>query len=164
MPAPPTGLTVGSTDPPLDDLCPGISFLDTIVPITATHQIYGGDPTFGPFAAINIYELASGEADAIIGRYDQAVIECADYTATLAAGGNVIAGYTERDLGTWGDESHSYGNAGTVDGFAIDSDIVLIKRGDNLAVVTSLHILAEPDGTVVGFADAADGILAALGS
>ncbi len=163
MPAAPAGLTIGNTDPPLSDLCPGISLLDTIEPASATYQQYVGDPTFGPFVNINIYELGDGEADAIIGRYDQALVDCADFTATLADGTVVIAGYVARDLGSWGDETHSYGNAGTAGGFAIDTDIVAIKTGNNLAIVTSLHVLAAADGSVAGLAEEAAGILAGLG-
>jgi peptide/nickel transport system substrate-binding protein len=162
MPPPPAGLTVGGTDPPLADLCPDVSLLDGIVPISATHQGYTGDPTFGPFPAISIYELAPGEADAIIGQYDLAVVDCAQYNATLN-GAAIVAGYSARDLGSWGDETYSYGNAGTVDGFAIDSDIILVKTGDNLAVVTALFVLAPTDGTAAELAEAAAGILAGLG-
>lgn len=161
MPAPPTGLTVGGTDPPLEELCPGLSTLGEILPISATHQGYVGDPTFGPFGAVNIYELAPGEADEILGRYDQALVDCADYTATLDAG-EVIAGYVARDFGSYGDASAAYGNAGTISGFAIDTDIVVIKTGDNLAIVTMLYVVAEPDGAIAGLAAEAEALLAGL--
>lgn len=164
MPPPPAGLTIGNTDPPLPELCPGISFLDTIEPISGTHQQYVGDATLGPFAVINIYELAEGEADAIIGRYDQALIDCAQFSSVLESTGAALElGYVDRDLGSWGDETHTYGNSGTADGFPIDSDIVLIKTGNNLAVVTSLHILTPADGSVAGLAESAASILATLG-
>lgn len=161
MPAPPAGLTIGGNDPPLEELCPGLSVLDTIVPISATHQGYVGDPTFGPFAAVNVYELAPGEADAILARYEQALTDCAEYTATLDAG-EVIAGYTARDFGSFGDASSAYGNAGTISGFAIDTDIVVIKTGDNLAVVTALYVVSPPDGAIAGLAAEAEAILAGL--
>lgn len=161
MPAPPAGLTAGSTDAPLEELCPGLSVLDAIVPISATHQNYAGDPTFGPFGAVSIYELAPGEADEIIGRYDQALVDCAEYTATLDAG-EVIAGYTERDLGAYGDDSRGYSNAGTISGFAIDTEIVVAKVGDNLTVVTMLYVVAESDGAVTGLATEAVALLATL--
>lgn len=164
MPAPPAGLTLGNTDPPLDVICPDISFLDTIEPISATHQQYVGDPTLGPFAVINIYELAEGQADEIIGRYDQALVDCAEFSSILPSTGAALElGYVSRDFGSWGDETHGYGSAGTADGFPIDSDIVLIKTGNNLAVVTSLHILSPADGSVAGLAASAAEILTGLG-
>ncbi len=163
MPAPPAGLTLGNTDPPLADLCPGITVLDGIAPISATSQSYTGDPTLGPFAAVNIYELAPGEVDTIIGRYDQAVTDCAEYSTTVD-GAAVEAGITTRDLGSHGDSTSGYGLVGTVDGFAIDTDIVLIRTGDNLAIVTALYVLAPADGGVVTpLAEGAAGILAGLG-
>ncbi|MEM9651430.1 MAG: ABC transporter substrate-binding protein [Actinomycetota bacterium] len=164
LPPPPAGLTAAGNDAPLTELCPGISFLDTIEPISATFQQYQADPTVGPFVAINIYELAEGEADAIIARYDQAVVDCAEFSTVLESTGAALElGYVERDFGSFGDETRGYGTAGTADGFPIDSDVVLIKTGNNLAVVTSLHVLSPADGTVVGFAETAGEILASLG-
>ncbi len=164
MPAPPAGLTLGNTDPALSVLCPDISFLGDIVPISNTNQQFVGDPTLGPRVNIHIYELAEGEADEIIGRYDQATVDCADFSSVLeSSGAQLELGYVTRDLGTWGDESHSYGVAGTADGFGIDTDIVLIKTGTNLALVTSLHILSPPDGLIVGPATGAAAILDGLG-
>ena len=161
MPAAPTGLTAGGTDPPLEELCPGLSVLDAIVPISATHQSYGGDPTFGPFAAVNIYELAPGEAAEILARYEQALADCAEYSATIDAG-QVLAGYTARDLGSYGDVSAGYSNAGTINGAAIDTEIVVINTGDNLAIVTFLYVLSPSDGAITGLAAEAEGILAGL--
>jgi len=161
MPAPPTGLSVGGNDAPLEELCPGLSVLGSIVPASATHQGYVGDPTFGPFAAVNIYELAAGEAAEILARYEQALTDCADYTATLDAG-EVIAGYSARDLGSYGDASAGYSNAGTIAGFAIDTEIVVINTGDNLAIVTALYVVSPPDGAITGLAAEAEGILAGL--
>ncbi len=148
MPAAPGALAAGDDDAPLTELCPGIVTLDGIRPISATTQTYDGDATLGPFGAVSIYELAAGDADVIIGRYDQALADCATYSATLADGTALEMGYAARDLGSYGDESHTYGNAGTADGFPIDNDIILIKSGDNLAIVTALHILALADGTI----------------
>lgn len=161
MPAPPAGLNVGGNDAPLEELCPGLSALGAIAPISATYQGYVGDPTFGPFGAVNIYELAPGEADAVLATYEQALTDCADYTATLDAG-EVIAGYTARDLGSYGDTSAGYSNAGTISGFAIDTEIVVIKTGDNLAIVTMLYVVAEPDGAIAGLAAETEAILAGL--
>lgn len=163
MPAPPAGLKVGNNEPPLPALCTDIGFLNEIVPITNTNQQFVGDPTLGPFVNIHIYELAEGEADEIIGRYEQATDECAEFSSILeSTGAKLELGYVTRDLGSWGDESYNYGVAGTADGFPIDTDIVLIKTGTNLALVTSLHILAPADGSVVGTADAASAILDGL--
>ena len=163
MPAPPDGMTPGNTDPPLADLCPGLTTLDGIDPISATFQAYTGDPTLGPFAQINIYELAAGDADVIIGRYDQALTDCAQYSTTSDSG-PVEAGFTTRDLGSFGESSNGYAVVGTVGGFAIDTDIVVIKTGDNLAIVTALYVLAAADGGIVTpLAEGAAGILAGLG-
>ena len=47
--------------------------------------------------------------------------------------------------------------------YAIDSDIVLVKTGDNLAIVTSLSVLTPADGSIVTpLAEAAAAILAGL--
>ena len=70
-----------------------------------------------------------------------------------------------RDLGSFGDASSGYGNAGTIttaDGtFPIDSDIILVRSGDNLALVTALHILSPADGSIS--VPLAEGSVAALG-
>ena len=167
MPAPPGGLAVGGNDPPLADLCPGITTLEGIEPISASSQGYDGDPALGPFGAITVYELAPGDADIIVGRYDQAVSECASYTTELDGNG-LDLGYATRDLGSYGDASAGYGNAGTIttaDGtFPIDSDIILIRSGDNLALVTALHVLSPADGSIsVPLAEGAVVALAVLG-
>ncbi|MGY9072786.1 MAG: ABC transporter substrate-binding protein [Acidimicrobiales bacterium] len=154
-------LALGNTDPPLADVCTDISFLEDIVPVSATHQRYNGVPTFGPFAAINVYELGEGEADAIMGRYALAAVDCVEFSSVLN-GQQLKLGYVVRDLGSWGDASASYGIVGTADGFAIDTSAILIKTGNNLAVVTTLHVLADADETILPFADAAEGILAGL--
>lgn len=163
MPPPPAPLNLGKNEPPLVDLCPGLTTLEGITPISATYQGYTGDATLGPFAAINIYELAPGDADIIIGRYDQALADCADYTSTSASGA-VAAGFITRELGSFGDSSYGYAVVGTVAAvYAIDSDIVLIKTGDNLAIVTSLSVLVPADGSIVTpLAEAAAAILAGL--
>lgn len=162
MPAAPAGLSTGNTDAPLEELCPGLVVLDGIEPISATTQNYLGDPSFGPFAAVTVYELAPGDADVILGRYEQALTDCAEYTATLDTG-ELAAGYVARDLGSFGDQSASYGNAGTVSGFPIDVDIVVVKTGDNLAIATSLHVGSAADGSVATLAEGAAEILAGLG-
>lgn len=160
----PDGLTATNTDPPLEELCPGISLLDGIEPVSATFQQYrGADPNLGPFVAINIYELASGDADAIVGRYDQALVDCAEFSAVSPTGAALELGYVARDFGSFGDESSGYGIPGTGDGFPIDTDTLLIKVGDNLAVVSSLHILSPADGSVTNYADTAVEVLNGLG-
>ncbi len=161
MPPAPTGLRATDNDPPLTDLCPGITTLDGIEPISATTQNYGGDPQLGPFGAVTIYELQPGDADTILARYDQAVAECAEFTSSLDDGTPLELGYVARDLGSFGDESFGYGVAGTAGGFPIDTDIVLIRSGDHLALVTALHILSPADGSVLG--PLADGAVTALG-
>ncbi|MCP4958675.1 MAG: ABC transporter substrate-binding protein [Actinomycetia bacterium] len=164
MPDPPGILTVASTDQPLGVLCPGITTLEGIEAISATTQNYAGDPQLGPRAAVTIYELGEGDADIILGRYDQALNECTEYSAELADGTALELGYAARDLGSFGPESYTYGLAGTAGGFPIDTDIVLIRSGNNLALVTALHILSPADGSVVTpLAESAAEILAGLG-
>ena len=99
------------------DLCPGLTTLDGVEPISATFQEYTGDPALGPFAAVNVYELAPGDADVVMGRYEQALTDCAEYTSQSDSG-EVIAGYSSRDLGSYGDASSGYAVVGTVGGGA----------------------------------------------
>ncbi|MCB0989590.1 MAG: ABC transporter substrate-binding protein, partial [Acidimicrobiales bacterium] len=149
MPAAPPGLRMAGNGPPLADLCPGITTLEGIEPISATSQSYPGDPQLGPNGQVTIYVLEPGDADTIIGRYEQAVAECVEFSTELDDGTPVNLGYVSRDLGSFGPESYGYGVAGDAGGFPIDSDIVLIRSGDNLALVTALHILSPADGSVV---------------
>jgi hypothetical protein len=160
MPGAPGTLTVADNEAPLEDLCPGITTLEGIEPISATTQTYDGDATLGPFASVTVYELAEGDADVIYGRYEQAVTDCADFVSALADGTELLLGYVARDLGSWGDETRSYGVLGTAGGFPIDTDIAVIRSGNNLALVTALYILAPADGTLV--AELGDGAVAAL--
>lgn len=164
MPDAPAGVSASDTDPPLADLCPGITTLAGIEPISATTQNYDGDPALGPFGAVTVYELAAGDADTIVGRYDQAVSECSAYTTELDGNGLEL-GYATRDLGSFGDGSPGFGNAGTIttaDGtFPIDSDIILVRSGDNLALVTGLHVLSPADGSIAK--PLAEGAVTALG-
>ncbi len=160
MPAPPGALTLGGTDAPLAELCPGIVTLEGITPISATTQHYDGDPTLGPFGAVTVYELGDGDADVIVGRYDQAVTECASFTSALADGTALELGYVTRDLGSYGDGSPGYAVLGTAGGFPIDTDIILVRSGNNLALVTGLHILNPADGSVAK--PLAEGAVAAL--
>ncbi len=162
MPAPPAALTVGDTEPPLPVLCPDIETLDGITPISATTQNYDGAPQVGPFGAITIYELEPGDADIVFERYEQALAECDAYSAVLN-GTALNLGYTTRDLGSWGDRSLTLANVGDAGGFPIDIDNILIQVGDDLALVTALHVLTPSDGSVsLPLAEAAAGILAGL--
>ena len=85
--------------------------------------------------------------------------ECSSYTSVLD-GTPLNLGYSERDLGSWGDRSLVLGNSGDAGGFPIDIDTIVMQVGDNVALVTSLHVLAAADGSVsVPLADGALEIL-----
>ena len=159
MPAPVGILTLGDTEPPLPLLCEGIVTLDGITPISATTQNYNGAPQVGPFGAVTVWELEPGDADTVFARYEQALAECSSYTSVLD-GTPLNLGYSERDLGSWGDRSLVLGNSGDAGGFPIDIDTIVMQVGDNVALVTSLHVLAAADGSVsVPLADGALEIL-----
>ncbi len=157
-------LTLGDTSGPLVEVCPGITTLEGIDPISATTQNYVGDATVGPFAAVTVYELNEGDADIIVGRYDQALVDCTDFATTLSGGVDVNLGYEERDLGSFGENSASYGAVGDTGGFALDIDVILVRSGNNLALVTSLHVLDPAAGSVSKpLAEGAVAALAVLG-
>jgi hypothetical protein len=73
-------------------------------------------------------------------------------------------GDVTRDLGSYGDASPGYAVSGTAGGFAIDADIILVRSGSNLAIVTALHLLTPADGSISKpLADGAVAALAVLG-
>ncbi|MBN4047608.1 ABC transporter substrate-binding protein [Acidimicrobiaceae bacterium AH-315-P05] len=147
--APPGILTKARGTEALETLCPAITTFEDIEFISATYQNYNGVPTFGPFVGVRIYELAEGDADIVLARYEQAVAECATYTDALDDGTPLNLGWVTRNFGSFGDTSASYGVAGDAGGFPIDSDILVIKTGNNLAIISDLNVGSASGGTNV---------------
>ncbi len=162
--APPGILTKARGTEALETLCPGITTFEDVEFISATYQNYDGVPTFGPFVGIRIYELAEGDADVVLAKYAQAVADCATYTDALDDGTVLNLGWEVRDFGSFGDTSAGYGVAGDANGFPIDSDVLVIKTGNNLAILTDLNVGGASGGAnIAALAPAVEEILAGLG-
>jgi peptide/nickel transport system substrate-binding protein len=163
MPPAPGTLTAAPGSPAGATLCPGLETFAGIEFITATYQAYNGVPTFGPFVAVSVYELNPGDADTILGRYEQALVDCATYTDSTSDGTPLNLGWISRDYGSFGESTVSYGVVGDAGGFPIDSDVMIIRNGDNLAILGDLNVGGASGGAnLTAIAPAVADILATL--